>query len=262
MSLTIYNGIRTRPSGDSPTDPLAAQADPAAPTTTRWTVQTALDLDIPISGITEAVFTRSLSGRTALHATGAALPGPTDTLLGERDAARLTDQANRPCPHPRSPPTPRASTRSRPPTTPTSGTSTWLPSPRCGAPAASSVPPSSTASATPTRPTPPRPVCSPTPASPKELTTPNCPGGLVMAHAARDGVPAPFAPALAHYDTLHAPRLPAALTQAERDCFAAPTPTTAPTSSIPAGTPSAPKDPSSDLASPATPRVAHAGPEI
>jgi hypothetical protein len=29
-----------------------------------------------------------------------------------------------------------------------------------------------------------------------------------MAHATRDGVPAPFAPALAHYGTVHTPRLP------------------------------------------------------
>lgn len=60
--------------------------------TGRWTVQTALDLGIPVSGIAEAVFARSLSGHAALRATGAALPGPTPTVLGERDAARFTDQ--------------------------------------------------------------------------------------------------------------------------------------------------------------------------
>lgn len=41
-----------------------------------WTVQTALDLGIPVSGIAEAVFARSLSSKPAQRAAGAGLPGP------------------------------------------------------------------------------------------------------------------------------------------------------------------------------------------
>jgi 6-phosphogluconate dehydrogenase len=41
-----------------------------------WTVQTALDLGIPVSGIAEAVFARSLSSKPAQRAAAARLPGP------------------------------------------------------------------------------------------------------------------------------------------------------------------------------------------
>ncbi|MGW4007124.1 NADP-dependent phosphogluconate dehydrogenase, partial [Streptomyces nigra] len=56
----------------------------------------------------------------------------------------------------------------------------------------------------------------------RELGAAQLPWRLVVSHAARDGVPVPaMAAALAHYDTLRAPRLPAALTQAQRDFFGA-----------------------------------------
>ncbi len=41
-----------------------------------WTVQTALDLGVPVSGIAEAVFARSLSSKPAQRAAASALPGP------------------------------------------------------------------------------------------------------------------------------------------------------------------------------------------
>ncbi len=41
-----------------------------------WTVQTALDLGIPVSGIAEAVFARSLSSKPAQRAAASVLPGP------------------------------------------------------------------------------------------------------------------------------------------------------------------------------------------
>jgi 6-phosphogluconate dehydrogenase len=44
--------------------------------TGRWTVQIALDLGVPVSGIAEAVFARSLSGHTDQRAAARALPGP------------------------------------------------------------------------------------------------------------------------------------------------------------------------------------------
>ncbi len=44
--------------------------------TGRWTVQDALDLGVPVSGIAEAVFARSLSGHADLRAAARDLPGP------------------------------------------------------------------------------------------------------------------------------------------------------------------------------------------
>ncbi len=44
-----------------------------------WTVQTALDLGVPVSGIAEAVFARSLSSKPAQRAAARDLPGPDDS---------------------------------------------------------------------------------------------------------------------------------------------------------------------------------------
>lgn len=43
-----------------------------------WTVQNALDLGIPVSGIAEAVFARSLSSKPAQRAAASSLPGPSN----------------------------------------------------------------------------------------------------------------------------------------------------------------------------------------
>ncbi|WP_309069663.1 NADP-dependent phosphogluconate dehydrogenase, partial [Microbacterium sp.] len=51
-----------------------------------WTVQTALDLGVPVSGIAEAVFARSLSSKLAQRAAATDLPGP--------DAAWTVDDAD------------------------------------------------------------------------------------------------------------------------------------------------------------------------
>ncbi|MFI1095605.1 NADP-dependent phosphogluconate dehydrogenase [Streptomyces sp. NPDC020917] len=55
-------------------DVVADQAEQKG--TGRWTVQTALDLGVPVSGIAEAVFARSLSGHADLRAASRGLPGP------------------------------------------------------------------------------------------------------------------------------------------------------------------------------------------
>ncbi|MFC9750173.1 NADP-dependent phosphogluconate dehydrogenase [Streptomyces niveus] len=60
--------------------------------TGRWTVQIALDLGVPVSGIAEAVFARSLSGHAALRDVSRTLPGPAATPLSEEEAARFADQ--------------------------------------------------------------------------------------------------------------------------------------------------------------------------
>jgi 6-phosphogluconate dehydrogenase len=50
-----------------------------------WTVQTALDLGIPVSGIAEAVFARSVSSKPAQREAAAALPGPTANPVEDVD---------------------------------------------------------------------------------------------------------------------------------------------------------------------------------
>ncbi|MFF7636164.1 NADP-dependent phosphogluconate dehydrogenase [Kitasatospora sp. NPDC008050] len=57
--------------------------------TGRWTVQSALELGVPVSGIAEAVFARSLSGSTALREAARDLPGPTETWLDSAAADRF-----------------------------------------------------------------------------------------------------------------------------------------------------------------------------
>jgi 6-phosphogluconate dehydrogenase len=50
--------------------------------TGRWTVQSALDLGVPVSGIAESVFARALSGDPATRRAAAGLPGPSATAGG------------------------------------------------------------------------------------------------------------------------------------------------------------------------------------
>jgi 6-phosphogluconate dehydrogenase len=59
--------------------------------TGRWTVQDALELGVPVSGIAEAVFARSLSGHAGLRRAARQLPGPLPDSAGQA-AARFSDQ--------------------------------------------------------------------------------------------------------------------------------------------------------------------------
>ncbi|MGH3226459.1 MAG: NADP-dependent phosphogluconate dehydrogenase, partial [Streptosporangiaceae bacterium] len=62
--------------------------------TGRWTVQDALDLGVPVSGIAEAVFARSLSGHADLRKAARGLPGPKRTdIQGQEDLADQIEQA-------------------------------------------------------------------------------------------------------------------------------------------------------------------------
>ncbi|MFH9857510.1 NADP-dependent phosphogluconate dehydrogenase [Streptomyces althioticus] len=60
--------------------------------TGRWTVQIALDLGVPVSGIAEAVFARSLSGHAALREASQGLAGPKPTPMGEAEASAFADR--------------------------------------------------------------------------------------------------------------------------------------------------------------------------
>jgi 6-phosphogluconate dehydrogenase len=59
--------------------------------TGRWTVQIGLDLGVPISGIAEAVFARSLSGSASLRSAARGLGGPVRTPLSSEEAAKFAD---------------------------------------------------------------------------------------------------------------------------------------------------------------------------
>ncbi|WP_432093959.1 NADP-dependent phosphogluconate dehydrogenase [Streptomyces sp. bgisy100] len=60
--------------------------------TGRWTVQTALDLGVPVSGIAEAVFARSVSGHADLRRAARTLRGPAGQPMGADDAERFAAQ--------------------------------------------------------------------------------------------------------------------------------------------------------------------------
>ena len=57
-----------------------------------WTVQTALDLGIPVSGIAEAVFARALSSKPAQRAAAASLPGPDENAWKPSDPDAFVEQ--------------------------------------------------------------------------------------------------------------------------------------------------------------------------
>jgi 6-phosphogluconate dehydrogenase len=61
--------------------------------TGRWTVQDALDLGVPVSGIAEAVFARSLSGHADLRRAARQLPGPRRSATRPAEFADQVEQA-------------------------------------------------------------------------------------------------------------------------------------------------------------------------
>ncbi|BDH06404.1 NADP-dependent phosphogluconate dehydrogenase [Streptomyces seoulensis] len=60
--------------------------------TGRWTVQIALDLGVPVSAIAEAVFARSVSGHAELREASRHLTGPSPRTLGKDEAAAFADK--------------------------------------------------------------------------------------------------------------------------------------------------------------------------
>ncbi|WP_328334300.1 MULTISPECIES: NADP-dependent phosphogluconate dehydrogenase [unclassified Streptomyces] len=60
--------------------------------TGRWTVQIALDLGVPVSAIAEAVFARSVSGHAAFREASRHLVGPTARKLGAAEATAFAAQ--------------------------------------------------------------------------------------------------------------------------------------------------------------------------
>src|SRR5690606_3812866 len=189
--------------------------------TGRWTVQTALDLGVPVGGIAEAVFARSVSGHAALRDAARTLPGQS---RADGVGSRFAD-AVAPAPQP-----PKIIEYAQGFHESKAGSAEYGWNSDLGAMATiwrggciirarflDRI----------------RAAYEADPETPTLLTDDHFAEAAgeaqdawreVVATAARLGIPAPgFSTALAYYDSLRAPRLPAALTQGQPDSFGAPT---------------------------------------
>src|SRR5690606_19989832 len=61
--------------------------------TGRWTVQSALELGVPVTGIAEAVFARALSGHPEQRAAARSLAGPSESGVGAKELIEDVRQA-------------------------------------------------------------------------------------------------------------------------------------------------------------------------
>lgn len=187
--------------------------------TGRWTVQTALDLGVPVGGIAEAVFARSVSGHAALREASRGLPGPSRAPATAPDFADAVEKALYAS---------KIVAYAQGFHEIQAGSAEYGWNIDLGAMAAiwrggciirarflDRI----------------RAAYEADPATPTLLTDAHFTDAVgdaqdawreVVATAARLGVPAPgFSTALAYYDSLRADRLPAALTQGQRDFFGA-----------------------------------------
>ncbi|MGV9558884.1 NADP-dependent phosphogluconate dehydrogenase [Streptomyces sp. NPDC003522] len=190
--------------------------------TGRWTVQTALDLGSPVTAIAQATFARAASGQADLRAAYAGLPGGTAPAISRTEAARFASQVE----HALYASKVIAYDQGWKMIQDAAGEYGWKID--LGAVAriwrggciirASFLDRIRAAYA----------------ADPElvsllgemefamEITDAQVPWRETVASAARRGIPVPaFSAALAHYDTLRAGRLPAALLQGQRDYFGA-----------------------------------------
>ncbi|MGW5651575.1 NADP-dependent phosphogluconate dehydrogenase [Streptomyces humi] len=190
--------------------------------TGRWTVQTALDLASPVTAIAQATFARAASGRSELRAAYAGLPGGTTPPLSATEADRFASRVE------------HALYASKV----IAYDQGWTMIQDAAAEYGWKIDLGAVARIW-------RGGCiirasfldrirAAYRADPdlvsllaegefaKEIADAQVPWRETVASAARRGIPVPaFSAALAHYDTLRAPRLPAALLQGQRDYFGA-----------------------------------------
>ena len=145
--------------------------------TGRWSVQSALELGVPVTAITEAVFARVLSSQKPQRMAAAKVLGGPSGRLDATGPRRSPTMSATPCMPPRWSPTPRGSSRSRPPPRPMAGRWSWAGWPPSGGVAASSGPGSWTASARPMRPIPAWGTCCSPTTSGTRSARPRMPGG-------------------------------------------------------------------------------------
>ncbi|MFD0688542.1 NADP-dependent phosphogluconate dehydrogenase [Actinomadura fibrosa] len=187
--------------------------------TGRWTVQIALDLGVPVSGIAEAVFARSVSGHADLRRAARNLPGPSRTGgagEGFADAVEKALYASKIVAYAQGFHEIQAGSAEYGWNVDAGAMATiWRGGCIIRARFLDRI----------------RAAYEADPATPTLLTDDHFAEALgdaqdawreVVATAARLGIPAPgFSTALAYYDSLRADRLPAALTQGQRDFFGA-----------------------------------------
>ena len=186
-----------------------------------WTVQSSLDLGVPVSGIAEAVFARSLSSHVEQRAAAAGLPGPANPrAITDRDAfvedVRLALYASKIIAYSQGFDAIRAGAKQYKWTIDLGAVSRiWRGGCIIRAQFLNRIADAYAAA----------------PALEALLTAPYFTEALVrtqeawrrvVVHAAQAGIPAPgFSSSLAYYDGLRAKRLPAALIQGQRDFFGA-----------------------------------------
>ncbi|MFB4297355.1 NADP-dependent phosphogluconate dehydrogenase [Actinomadura sp. NTSP31] len=187
--------------------------------TGRWTVQTALDLGVPVGGIAEAVFARSVSGHADLREASRNLPGPARAAAagpGFADAVEKALYASKIVAYAQGFHEIQAGSAEYGWNIDAGAMATiWRGGCIIRARFLDRI----------------RAAYEADPSTPTLLTDDHFAEALgdaqdawreVVATAARLGIPAPgFATALAYYDSLRADRLPAALTQGQRDFFGA-----------------------------------------
>ncbi|GAA2145196.1 NADP-dependent phosphogluconate dehydrogenase [Actinomadura napierensis] len=187
--------------------------------TGRWTVQTALDLGVPVGGIAEAVFARSVSGHADLREASRNLPGPDRAAAagpGFADAVEKALYASKIVAYAQGFHEIQAGSAEYGWNIDAGAMATiWRGGCIIRARFLDRI----------------RAAYEADPSTPTLLTDDHFAEALgdaqdawreVVATAARLGIPAPgFATALAYYDSLRADRLPAALTQGQRDFFGA-----------------------------------------
>jgi 6-phosphogluconate dehydrogenase len=187
--------------------------------TGRWTVQTALDLGVPVGGIAEAVFARSVSGHADLREASRNLPGPARGAVADSGFADKVEKAlyaSKIVAYAQGFHEIQAGSAEYGWNIDSGAMATiWRGGCIIRARFLDRI----------------RAAYEADPSTPTLLTDDHFAEALgdaqdawrdVVATAARIGIPAPgFATALAYYDSLRAERLPAALTQGQRDFFGA-----------------------------------------
>lgn len=186
-----------------------------------WTVQTALDLGVPVSGIAEAVFARSLSSHPEQRAAAGGLPGPDEALrVSDPEAfiekVRLALYASKIVAYSQGFDAIRAGAAEYDWKIDLGAVSRiWRGGCIIRAQFLNRIADAYAAA-------PDLPVLLAAPYFVEALERAQAPWRDIVATAAVAGIPAPaFSSSLAYYDGLRAPRLPAALIQAQRDFFGA-----------------------------------------
>ena len=190
--------------------------------TGKWMSQLALDLGVPSTLVTEAVYARCLSAMRDCAAAREPEASGSEGQAPRRPRRSSSSRSARPFTPRRFAATPRGSCSFRRRRPSTAGRWISARSPCSGAAAASSAPSSSNGSRKPSTPTRSWRTSSWRPTSKRPSPRRRTSWRNVVATAVRLGIPTPaFSAALAYFDGYRSERLPANLLQSQRDYFGA-----------------------------------------